>query len=48
MKTEEFHKAFVLACRFLSDVIGCPKVYIVDENIPECTSDSEICDKEDQ
>ncbi|QAT49139.1 hypothetical protein EQM14_04760 [Caproiciproducens sp. NJN-50] len=48
MEKEEFQKAFVLACRFLSDTIGCPKIYTEEEDIQGCTSDGENCEKEDQ
>ncbi|RCX07893.1 hypothetical protein DFR58_14713 [Anaerobacterium chartisolvens] len=39
----ELEKAFALACRFLSDDIGCPAVD-GDTNFPECSRGTDKCE----
>lgn len=48
MKSKKFQKEFVLACRFLSDTIGCPKIYAEGVDIPDCALDGENCKRENQ
>lgn len=45
---KELQKMFALACRTLSDTVGCPQMYIEDVDIPDCDENGEECRKEDQ